>query len=187
MVARAIGDEQAFEYELHHRTEHSVELVTIWLHFVRRGEEIPVVPILLGSLASVCQGDGSPEDAPHVSAAVEALQKATNRYRTLIVVAGDLAHVGPAFGDSIPVDILGRARLRGSDQELMDTICAGDVKGLLEQAKQRGDSHRICGLSPIYLALRVLGETQGSVTGYDQCPADSRGTSLVSICGIVLH
>jgi AmmeMemoRadiSam system protein B len=187
MVARAIGQEEAFKHELHHRTEHSVELVTIWLHFMRRGKEIPLVPILLGSLGSLQQGDGDPEDAPHPSIAVEALRKATGRYRTLIIVAGDLAHVGPAFGDSLPLDILGRARLKASDRELMDTICAGHAEALLEQVRQQGNPHRVCGLPPIYLALRILGDTQGTVTGYTQCPADNRGTSLVSICGIVLR
>jgi AmmeMemoRadiSam system protein B len=183
MVARAIGHEEAFKQELHHRTEHSVELATIWLHFMRRGKEIPLVPILLGSLASIRQDEGHLEDAPHLSAAVEALRKATTRYRTLVIVSGDLAHMGPAFGDSMPLDILGRARLKASDRDLMDTICAGDAWALLEQ----GDAHRICGLPPIHLALRILGEARGTVTGYAQCPADNRGTSLVSICGIVLR
>lgn len=187
MVAQAIGQEEAFRHELHHRTEHSVELVTIWLHFMRRGKEIPLVPILLGSLGSLQQGNGDPGDEHPFCVTVEALRKATSRYRTLIIVAGDLAHVGPAFGDSMPLDILGRARLKASDGELMDTICAGDAEALLERARRQGNPHRVCGLPPIYLALRILGETRGTVSGYAQCPADNRGTSLVSICGIVLR
>jgi AmmeMemoRadiSam system protein B len=187
MVAQAIGEDQAFKHELHHRTEHSVELAAIWLHFIRGGKEIPLVPILLGSLGSLYRGNGDPDDALRFTRAAEALRKAAGPYRTLIIVAGDLAHVGPAFGDSAPVDILSRARLRASDRELMDVICSGDPEALLERLKQQGDPHRVCGLPPIYLALRVLGETQGAVTGYAQCPADSRGASLVSICGIVLR
>jgi AmmeMemoRadiSam system protein B len=187
MVAQAIGEDQAFKHELHHRREHSVELAAIWLHFIRGGKEIPLVPILLGSLGSLYRANGDSDDGLRITAAAQALRRATGHYRTLIVVAGDLAHVGPAFGDSVPLDILGRARLRASDHELMDVICGGDPEALLERLKQHGDPHRVCGLPPIYLALRVLGETQGTVTGYAQCPADNRGTSLVSICGIVLR
>jgi len=31
----------------------------------------------------------------------------------------------------------------------------------------------------------LLGETRGEVVGYDQCPADATGGSLVSIAGVV--
>ena len=48
------------------------------------------------------------------------------------------------------------------------------------------DQRRICGLTPIYLALRVLGEgVSGQVTAYDQCPADPMGGSLVSVAGVI--
>jgi AmmeMemoRadiSam system protein B len=187
MVARAMGQREAFQHELHHRTEHSLELASVWLHFMRRGKEIPLVPILCGSFARFLHSEDQPEDTPHLAAAVDALQKASSRYRTLVIASGDLAHVGPAFGDSLPLDIVGRGRLQSSDQELLDIICTGDAPALLQQVKQEGDQRRICGLPPIYLALQTLGHTQGSVAGYAQCPADSRGTSLVSICGISLH
>ena len=199
MVARAIdrrGDplwspslrSPPFQHELHHRTEHSIELAAVWLHFMRKGKEIPLVPILCGSFAPLFRNDGhSPEELPHLPAAVEALQRATSRYRTLVIAAGDLAHVGPAFGDSLPLDLLGRARLRASDEELMGTICTGDAQALFQRVKQQGNQRRICGLPSIYLALQLLGQAQGTVAGYAQCPADNRGTSLVSVCGILLR
>jgi len=192
MVARAMdrrGDplrSPSFQHELHHRTEHSVELAAVWLHFMRKGREIPLVPILCGSFAPLFKNDGHPDVLPHLSAAVEALRKATSRYRTLVIAAGDLAHVGPAFGDSLPLDLLSRARLKASDEELMGIVCTGDAQALFQQVKQQSQ-RRICGLPPIYLALQLLGQAQGTVTGYAQCPADNRGTSLVSICGIVLR
>jgi len=186
MLARAMSERAAFHHELHHRTEHSLELAAVWLHFMRKGREIPLVPILCGSFAPLLENDGHAEDLPHLSAAVDALRKATARYRTLVIAAGDLAHVGPAFGDSLPLDLLGRARVRASDEELMEIICTGDAQALLQRVKQQSQ-RRICGLPPIYLTLQLLGQSQGTVADYAQCPADSRGTSLVSICGILLH
>jgi len=57
---------------------------------------------------------------------------------------------------------------------------------MFQQVKKEGDRRRICGLSAIYLTLRLLGKARGDITGYAQCPADEQGTSFVSICGIVL-
>ena len=45
---------------------------------------------------------------------------------------------------------------------------------------------RICGISPIYFALRLLRGSKGESLGYDQCPADSGGGSLVTIVGSIL-
>lgn len=186
MVARSMGQSAAFEDELHHRTEHSVELAAVWLHFIRGGREIPLVPILCGSFAPLFRDGSYPEELPHISAAVDALRQTTKRYRTLVIASGDLAHVGPAFGDSLPLDILGRARIRTSDEELMGILSTGDAHAFFQLAKEQSH-HHICGLPPIYMALQLLGLTQGTLTGYAQCPADNRGTSLVSICGMLLH
>ncbi len=47
------------------------------------------------------------------------------------------------------------------------------------------DRNNVCGLPPIYLALRLLGETAGETVAYDQCPADEENTSWVSVAGMV--
>jgi len=120
-----------------------------------------------------------------MSAAIEALRAATTSSRTIVVAAADLAHVGPAFGDPYPVNGVGKADISIADTKLLDTIARGDPDGLFTQVREEGDRRRICGLSPIYLALKLLGEVTGEVTGYAQCPADQLEASWVSICGIV--
>ena len=44
-----------------------------------------------------------------------------------------------------------------------------------ENLKAEGDRRHVCGLPPIYLALRLLGEVSGEPAGYAQCPADPQG------------
>ncbi|MGB3903626.1 MAG: AmmeMemoRadiSam system protein B, partial [Anaerolineae bacterium] len=83
-------------------------------------------------------------------------------------------------------DFVERARLKAADDALMASICDGDEEAFFQQVREEKDRRRICGLSPIYMALRLLGDTRGVVTGYAQCPADEQGTSFVSICGIAL-
>ncbi|MEE8470098.1 MAG: AmmeMemoRadiSam system protein B, partial [Dehalococcoidia bacterium] len=185
-VASALGQDEVFADELNHRKEHSVEAAAVWLHYLARDGKCELVPILCGSFQGFIEGEVPPGESEEILRFVDAVSNATAKRRTLIVAAGDLAHVGPAFGDYSPVGVLERADLSTADDELVAAIARGDAEGLFQMVKQEKDRRRICGLSPIYLALRLLGETSGEVTGYAQCPADHQGTSFVSICGIVL-
>lgn len=189
-VAQAMGGKVAFRDELHHRVEHSIELAAVWLHHLlgdRRDSPCELVPILCGLFQRFVTGDDQPGQDVTMSAAIKALRAATASSRTIVVAAGDLAHVGPAFGDSYPIDFVGRARLTAADQQLMATICTGDAEAFFQGVKEEQDRRRICGLPPIYLTLRYLDGAKGEVSGYMQCPADQRSTSLVSICGIVFR
>jgi predicted class III extradiol MEMO1 family dioxygenase len=103
-----------------------------------------------------------------------------------VVAAADLAHVGPAFGDPYGVDPIGRAQLRNADERLLKTVYDGDAAALYEQLKAEGNRRNVCGLPPIYLMLRLLGETRGEPAGYALCPADAQGMSLVTIAGVTL-
>jgi len=184
-VASALGDWDVFAEEFNHRSEHSVEAAAVWLHYLVKDKECKLVPILCGSFHRYIEEDKNPKDDKEVACFVEVMKKATAKRRTLVVAAADLAHVGPAFGDLYPVDVLERARLSKADNELMTAIAAGDADGMFTQVKREKDRRRICGLSSIYLALRILGQTKGEVTGYAQCPADQQEASFVSICGMV--
>ena len=72
------------------------------------------------------------------------------------------------------------------ESKLFELSRDGDEEAFYRQVKEERDRRRICGLPPIYMALRLLGETQGVVAGYAQCPADDQRTSFVSVCGILL-
>jgi len=192
-LAQAIGPEAAFAGELRHRGEHSIELAAIWLQFIlsetgQRAGARPaptVVPILCGSFAAFTQGTADPEHDPTIAALVEAFRQVTAGRRVVVVAAADLAHVGPAFGGR-PIDEAGRARLRAADEELIGRICTGDAAGLFAAIRREGDCNNVCGLPPIYLALRLLAPTSGEQVAYDHCPADNYGTSVVSVCGLLL-
>jgi AmmeMemoRadiSam system protein B len=185
-LASALGEKAAFAEELHHRTEHSVELAAIWLHHLRRGEPCAVVPVLCGSFHHCIEGQGNPADNPGIDSLVEAFQKTTQGQRVLVVAAADLAHVGPAFGGR-PLDMVGRARVQTADEALIDRMRAGDSEGFLAEIQRVEDRNNVCGVPPIYLALRMLQPAQGELVAYDRCPADGYGTSLVSVCGLVFR
>jgi AmmeMemoRadiSam system protein B len=184
-LAEAVGPDEAFADELFHRVEHSIELAAVWLHHVRGGQPCEVVPILCGSFGRFVRGEADLADDPTITALVDTLKQATAKRRALVVAAADLAHVGPAFGGA-PQGLMERAHLQATDDALIERICSGDAEGFFEAIKREEDRYNVCGLPPIYVALRLLGQVQGERVAYERCPADENGTSLVSICGVLL-
>jgi AmmeMemoRadiSam system protein B len=186
-LAKALGEDAAFAEELHHRGEHSIELAAAWLHFIRDGQPVPMVPILCGHFGEFVQGQGDPASHEAFAQMVELLREVMASRRTLVVAAADLAHMGPAFGDPYGLDFIGKAQVRKADERLLETIHAGDAAAFFDQLRAEGDRRNVCGLPPIYLTLRLLGETSGEPAGYALCPADPQVTSVVSIAGVVLR
>jgi AmmeMemoRadiSam system protein B len=185
-LAGKMGRDEALGEELHHRGEHSIELAAVWLHHVRGGQPCELVPILCGSFGHFVRGEADPERDPAMATLVEALREMTAGRQVLVVASADLSHVGPAFGGA-PQGLVERARMQAADEELVERICAGDAEGFFAAIKRDDDRRNVCGLPPIYLALRLLSPVQGEQVAYDRCPADGSGTSLVSICGILFQ
>lgn len=186
-MASAIGDEAAFAEELHHRGEHSIELATVWAASLFDGGSMPtVVPVLCGSFHRFAIGEADPSADARIAAAIDALKGATADRKVVAVAAGDLAHVGPAFGDAAGYDAPKKANLRARDERLLHAIAAGRDDEFMAQIRAERDARRVCGLPPIYMMLRYLGNPRGEVVCYKQCPADDDGGSLVSVAGVLL-
>jgi AmmeMemoRadiSam system protein B len=186
-MAKALGEDWAFTEELYHRSEHSIELAAVWLHWIRGGKPVPMVPILCGHFGAFVEGSADPAGHRPFAVAVDVLREVMASRRTLVVAAADLAHSGPAFGDDYGVDFIARAQLRNADELLLETIYAGDAAAFFEQLRAEGNRRHVCGLPPIYLTLRLLEEARGEPAGYAICPADPQGTSVVTIAGVILR
>lgn len=186
-VAEGLGIEDAFEEELNHQSEHSIELAAVWLHYVLGSSSCNVVPILCGSFHHFISGDADPASDRRIESVLSALRQASADRRTIVIAAADLAHVGPAFGDAEPFGQLEKAAVAAADKAILESIERGSASDFMRQLRDEGDRRRVCGLPPIYMALRFLGESQGYAVDYAQCAADADGGSLVSIAGVVLH
>lgn len=186
-LAAELGQEASFAEELHHRAEHSIELAAVWLHFVRDGVPVPVVPVLCGHFGDFVSGRADPAHHEPFATAVQVLRQVMISRRTLVVAAADLAHVGPAFGDSHGLDLIGKAQTRNADERLLEAVYAGDPQAFFDQLQAEGDRRHVCGLPPIYMTLRLLDGTRGEPAGYAVCPADAQGTSVVTIAGVILR
>ena len=186
-LAEALGTDEAFAEELHHAKEHSIELAAVWLHYFIGGRCCPVVPILCGSFAEFVTESSRLADAGPIHRTLEVLADATSGRKTLVIAAGDLAHVGPAFGNPRPADAVERARVEAGDRQSLEAICAGDSERFFEVSRAEADARKLCGMPPIYMMLRHLAGSCGEALGYDQCLADARGGSFVSIAGALIY
>ena len=185
-LAAVLGEEDAFAGELRHRGEHSLELVAVWLHHMREGIPVPVVPILTGSFHGFMVNGDTPHADPRIAAVLSVLAEAAAGKRTLIVASGDLAHVGPAFGGA-PLDKSARRVLRVADDELIAAMRDGDAGAFFSSIRRVRDRNNVCGVAPIYLTLRLLGESRGTQAGYAICPADDENTSVVTVTGMLFR
>ncbi len=185
-IAKILG-KSAFDEELHHKSEHSIELALVWMHHFMRDMDVSVLPLLCGSFHHFINGDSSPWDDESMTGTLEVLSRTMKSRRTLVIAAGDLAHVGPAFGDAEPLDDIAKAKLKAEDDVSIEAICSGNPGEFLDISVAESDARKICGLSPIYLMLRLLEGATGVHMGYDQCPADQNGGSVVSIAGALLY
>ncbi len=184
-LVEVVGEEAAFAGELHHRKEHSIELAAVWMHHMRAGKPIEMAPILVGSLERWMQPDEN-QALPLLDGVIEVLQRAMQGRKAVVVAAGDLAHVGPAFGGEA-VDPGKLVALKDADDELIEAICRGDAETFFSAIERVQDENNVCGVSPIYLALRLLGVRKGQRLGYSVCPADQNQTSVVTVCGVTLE
>jgi MEMO1 family protein len=186
-IAALAGNDIVFGSELRHRGEHSVEAALIWAHYLMMDRPCRVIPILCGSFESFIHQNINPTASGAISATIKVLRETASRRRTMIIAAADLAHVGPAFGDLLPLDLATRARLEAQDRKLIDILGKADPQAFLDEIRVEGDQRRICGTPPIFIALSVLSGLTGAPAGYAQCPASEDSTSIVSICGMVYH
>ena len=182
-LASILGDEDAFAQEVHHVGEHSIELASVWLHYIAGGKPKRLLPILCGPADADVPAEG--HDASPLWNALALLSEVAGQQNTLVVAAGDLSHVGPAFGDSLPLGPDEKSQVHSSDEQWLEAACSGSSDLLMNHVLLQGDSTRICGAAPIQYMLAILPEVQGQVVAYDQCPADEHFGSIVSVAGVL--
>lgn len=170
-----------------HRSEHSVELQTVWLrHLLPPAARI--APILCGSLAPMIENGGSPMDDAEVSSFIEGLRQAIDRcgQRVVLIAAADLAHIGTGFGDASPPDDRMLAQVEEADRESMMAAVNGDAEEFFRTVQREKDRRRICGLSPIYAMVAALHASHGELLKYKQC-IDPNGFRTVTIASAAFY
>ena len=186
LIETAISGKDPYNEELHHIKEHSIELALTWLHNSMEGKQFKLLPILCGSFQKFIIDKQQPDSDETINNVIDSISEYRKRARTLVIAAGDLAHVGPEFGDETTMDELSLGDLASKDHISLASIEKGDPDNFFQTSAEEADVRKICGLTPIYLMGKILSDCKGYSVGYDQCPADQNRTSFVSIAGTLL-
>jgi AmmeMemoRadiSam system protein B len=149
-LVRDLGEAEVLADERCHAGEHSVELQLVVLrHLLRR--PFTALPVLCSSISHL------PEPARFTERFLAALGRAVRGRRVCFVAGADLAHVGPLYGDPRPPTPAEAAAIEAEDRRTLAHVAAGDPEGF-HRAAVRGDARRrLCGIAPIYAAMRAAG------------------------------
>lgn len=175
-----------FDDPFAHLPEHSIELEVVFLQYLYEVKRsFRIVPLVVGSFGD-CVDDGcAPADADDVARMIEALRRAEAETSEPIcyLISGDLAHIGPKFGDAAPVDAEFVKYSREKDQELIRAAEAVDMAGYFDVIVREEDRRRICGLPPTYTLLEAIRPGRGRLLHYDQY-VHPRGHESVSFASV---
>ncbi len=175
-----------FDDEVAHLPEHSIELEVVFLQYLYEGRRpMRIVPLLVGSFHDCVTAGEEPSARADVSRMVEALRRAEAEAGEPVcyVISGDLAHIGPKFGDPAPVDGPTLAHSRRQDQAILRRAEAADPAGFFRVIADEGDGRRICGLPPTYTLLEAARPGRGRLLHYDQY-VHPRGHESVSFASV---
>jgi AmmeMemoRadiSam system protein B len=172
-----------------HLPEHSIELEVVFLQYLYEGRRpFRIVPLVVGSFQDCIETRQAPVSCADIARMVEALRAAERETSEPIcyLISGDLAHLGPKFGDLFPVSPGEVAESRTQDDAVLRRAEAGDPAGFFQVIAREDDRRRICGLPPLYLVLEALRPGCGRRLHYDQY-VHPRGHESVSFAGVTFY
>ncbi len=178
-----------FDDEPCHLPEHSIELEVVFLQYLYEDRKpIRIVPLVVGSFHDSVQMGSEPAERDDIGRMIRALRKAEEETTEPIcyLISGDLAHIGPKFGDPDPVAEPDLVHSREQDQAILRRTKTADPARYFEVIAAEGDSRRICGLPPTYTTLEAFRPRQGKVLHYDQY-VHPRGHESVSFASVAFY
>lgn len=175
-----------------HRTEHSLEFQALWLKYLWREKTPSWVPILTSSFLPFC-----PDKPPStVKSLEEGIQKMGEKLKArqaagqkILILAGvDMAHVGPRFGDNVPMGPETDKKVASEDSASIEHALKLDADAMYMSVVADNEWRKWCGLSAMYTAIRLIkilsdGKATGEFLSYGQAPDPLGG--LVSFASVV--
>jgi hypothetical protein len=172
-----------------HLPEWSIELEVVFLQYLYEGKRpIRIVPLVVGPFQDSIATNDLPSAQEDIARMVEALRRTEEGTREAIcyLISGDLAHIGPKFGDRGPLSDLVLASSWARDQAILQQVEAVDSDGYFRVIAEEKDARRICGLPPTYLTLQAARPRRGKVLHYDQY-RHPRGHESVSFASVAFY
>ena len=174
-IAAELGEEELFDDELVHLGEHSCEFQVVWLRWVLGERPFRIVPVLCSSISHL------EDPGAETERFLTALARVTAGRSVCYVAGADLAHVGPQYGDARAPTAQELGQLEALDRTALARVAAGDSTGFHREAIVDGERRRLCGVAPIFAAMRASGRG-ARLLRYAQW---TDGTDMVSFAAAV--
>ena len=175
--------------EFVHRSEHSLELQAVYLHYLfEKNPNLRIVPILCGSFCEIISRGGYPEESEEINVFIETLGKIIREddRKICLMASADLAHVGRQFGHEFVVSASVMEDIKKKDLEMLTCVIKRDADGFFEYILKENDQRNICGLPPIYAFLRLLENSSGKLLNYSQW-RDPDGNGAVTFASMSFY
>ncbi len=188
LLADTYGPE-CFHDEYAHQPEHSIELeLPLLQHALMNKPDYAIVPLLVGSFSDAVDQRRSPATFEDIRRMIEAIRSAEEACgeEVCYIVSGDLAHIGPKFGDRSKVTKQTSISCREGDERFLQEVASGNADRLFAVMADDQDDRRICGFPPLYVALSAARPGQGRIDCYDQF-VDPAGSEIVSFASMVFE
>lgn len=174
-----------YEFEMVHRTEHSIEFQAVMLSYLY-GPAVRIVPILCASFGGA-SALAPPTPHTDVEAFLEVCRSivADAPHRVSVIAGADLAHVGRRFGDAFDVHDGIVQQVEDRDRADLQHVLTGDAGGFYRAVMRDHNQRRVCGLTCIYAALQTMaqGTASGALLHYDYAHDPAGG--IVSFTNIL--
>lgn len=172
-----------------HLPEHSIELEVVFLQYLyEKRRPIRIVPLVVGSFHDCVESGRPPEKTDDIGRMVRTLQAVEDELDEPVcyIISGDLAHIGPKFGDPERVQepIVKKSRQR--DEQILQQAETANPHRFFQVIAEENDARRICGLPPAYTTLAAACPRQGKVLHYDQY-VDPLGNESVSFASVAFY
>jgi hypothetical protein len=167
------GDLRQGEYD--HVAEHSVELQVCWLQHIFGAGNFQIVPVLCPDPCGPTGTqpyNGKGVDLADFAAALRETMAEDDR-STTVIAGADFSHVGPFFGDDLPLGepFLNQVRLR--DELALERIESGDAEAFRQCVADGNNPTRICSAGCMYTLLAALPDARPTILGYHQAVVEA--------------
>ncbi len=172
-----------------HFPEHSIELEVVFLQYLYENRRpIRIVPLVVGSFFDCVEENRSPGECEEISRMVRALQEVERELAEPVcyIISGDLAHIGPKFGDREAAQGPLLCRSREMDLAILKEAESANPERFFQSIAREQDARRICGLPPTYTVLAAACPGSGKLLHYDQY-VHPRGFESVSFSSVAFY
>lgn len=151
-----------------HRTEHSIEFQTVFLHYYLRSSPPLIIPILCGGIHEFIFQKKNIFADERFLAMGEALTNLIDEGgRNVLLVAGvDFSHIGLKFGHQMPAPSM-LPPARANDQKIINALEAGNPETIFDNAVENQDHFHVCGLPSILICSHLLKNHSGTLLAHE--------------------